>query len=90
MIDFDEATRCWLQNKRRIKGGTYKYTCEHTYKYGKRCGRDVYKTTDYCPQHYALKQSAHCESLESPHHSEYENRASVSQSKLNQGSFPHQ
>lgn len=54
MIDFDEASKCWLSNKRRTKSGTYVYTCEYTYKHGKRCGRDVYKTTDYCRQHYAL------------------------------------
>lgn len=90
MVDFDEASRCWLQNKRRIKGGTYKYTCEYTYKYGKHCGRDVYKTNDYCRQHYALKQVAHHESLEFQHHSGCENHASVSQSKLNQENFQHQ
>jgi hypothetical protein len=59
MIDFDEASRCWLENKRRTKSGTYKYTCEHTYKYGKRCGRDVYKvkSTEYCRQHWALSMN---------------------------------
>ena len=54
MIDFDEASKEWMKNKRKTNSNTYKYTCEHTYTHGKRCGRDVYKTTDYCRQHYAL------------------------------------
>ncbi len=51
---FEVASNEWLQNKRKLKGGAYRYTCEHTYKHGKQCGRDVYKTTPLCRQHWAL------------------------------------
>jgi hypothetical protein len=54
MIDFDEASKEWMQNKRKTISKIYIYTCDHTYKHGKRCGRDVYKTAIYCRQHYAL------------------------------------
>ena len=35
-IDFDEASRAWLHNKKKIGNGSYKYICTHTVKNKKR------------------------------------------------------
>jgi hypothetical protein len=54
---FDDASAAWRANKRRIKSnGSFCYTCEHTYKSGKRCGRDTQKGNALCRQHKALLQ----------------------------------
>jgi hypothetical protein len=50
---FDDASKEWRANKRKLKGGAYRYTCEHTYTHGKKCGRDVYMKTQFCRQHWA-------------------------------------
>jgi hypothetical protein len=55
---FDESSRAWLANKRKCANCTYKYTCDHTYESGKRCGRTVYKTEALCRQHWALAAAA--------------------------------
>ena len=55
---FDESSRAWLANKRKCANCTYKYTCDHTYESGKRCGRDVYKTESMCRQHWARAADA--------------------------------
>ncbi len=54
---FTEASKEWMKNKRKTKSGYYIYTCDHTYKYGKRCGRDCYKENDLCRQHYFINQN---------------------------------
>ena len=55
-IDFEDASREWLRNKRR-KGAMYIYTCDHIYQSGKRCGRTVYKAEPLCRQHWALEEN---------------------------------
>ncbi len=50
---FNESSKEWMVNKRK-KRSVYMYTCEYTYKYGKRCGRDCYKQEPYCRQHWAI------------------------------------
>lgn len=53
---FIDSSKEWMKNKRRTKSGYYIYTCNHTYKYGKLCGRDCYKDNDLCRQHYFINQ----------------------------------
>ncbi len=36
-IDFDEASRAWRANKRRIRGGSFVYTCAYVHTNGKCC-----------------------------------------------------
>lgn len=56
MIFFENASKEWMKNKRKLKmGGTYIYTCNHIFKHGKRCGRDCYKDKDLCRQHFFRK-----------------------------------
>jgi hypothetical protein len=50
---FDDTSKEWRSNKRKMKGGIYRYTCEHTYTHGKKCGRDVFLKYAYCRQHWA-------------------------------------
>ena len=53
---FEESSTLWMENKRRLKSGAFQYICQHTYKYGKKCNRDVYKDSDMCRQHDALRK----------------------------------
>lgn len=55
---FDAASAAWLENKRKIRGGSYRYICEHRHSAWRKCRRDVYKTQPYCRQHYALNNNA--------------------------------
>lgn len=41
---FEESAKCWSQNKKKLDNGTYKYSCNHVYKSGKRCGRSCEHT----------------------------------------------
>ena len=36
-IDFDDASRCWTSNKRRLKNGCYQYICGAQLKNGNKC-----------------------------------------------------
>ena len=50
-IDFDEASRMWEYNKKRIGNGSYKYICCELSKSGKKCGRQIVCETKYCRVH---------------------------------------
>ena len=39
VIDFDDASRCWTSNKRRLKNGCYQYICGAELKNGNKCQR---------------------------------------------------
>jgi hypothetical protein len=39
VIDFDDASRCWTSNKRRLKNGCYQYICGAQLKNGNKCQR---------------------------------------------------
>jgi hypothetical protein len=54
---FDASSAAWLANKRRIKGGSFRYTCDHQYSATRRCGRDVFMKESFCRQHYHLEQN---------------------------------
>lgn len=49
-IDFDEASREWNANKKRI-GQMYVYTCNIIRSNGKRCKRQVYRDQEKCFGH---------------------------------------
>jgi len=45
-IDFDEASKCWLKNKKSLGNGTYKYICANT-----NCEMGRHKNTEFCWKH---------------------------------------
>ena len=49
-IDFDEASRAWNQNKKKIDNGCYVYICGHKLKNGKTCQKQV-KNISKCSLH---------------------------------------
>lgn len=51
-IDFDEASRCWNQNKIKLGPGSYRYVCGKQLKNGNFCKKPRCKDYDYCYQHY--------------------------------------
>jgi hypothetical protein len=55
-IDFDEASRMWEYNKKRIGNGSYKYICCELNKSGKKCGRQIVCETKYCRAHNKITQ----------------------------------
>ena len=44
-IDFDDASRCWRENKIQIKNGMfeYAYRCSYVHSTGKHCRKRVYQ-----------------------------------------------
>ena len=50
-IDFDEASNAWLENKKSIGNGCYKYTCIKITKTGKKCKNDSLRGCDKCRFH---------------------------------------
>jgi hypothetical protein len=42
-IDFDEASKCWRENKKSKGNGTYVYKCTHLTKNGKPCRKEAMK-----------------------------------------------
>ena len=64
----DESSKAWQLNKRKLKNGCYKYTCEYSYNSTKRCGRDVYKDKHLCRQHWAKETNHVPDPIWSLHH----------------------
>ncbi len=50
-IDFDEASKAWMQNKRKITNGCYVYTCIATTKKGEPCKCKPSQNSQYCHIH---------------------------------------
>ena len=50
-IDFDEASRYWNMNKKRIGNGCYAYICGTPLKNGKFCKRTTNPDNDACSMH---------------------------------------
>ena len=50
-IDFDEASKMWKFNKKRMGNGTYKYICCELNKSGLKCGRNIADDTACCKTH---------------------------------------
>ena len=54
-IDFDEASRAWNLNKKRV-GQSYVYICGCLTKKGSNCLNKRYKDLDYCYIHRNVKK----------------------------------
>ena len=50
-IDFDDASKAWLANKKSIGNGCYKYTCIKITKTGKKCKNDSLRGCEKCRFH---------------------------------------
>lgn len=50
-IDFDDASKQWRANKRRLANGCYEYVCMGITKKGKQCVKRSYGYGDYCKMH---------------------------------------
>ena len=51
---FEQSSKAWLQNKKKYKGGFYKYVCKHiSERTGKVCKNKIHINTEYC--YYYLK-----------------------------------
>lgn len=50
-IDFDEASRAWHKNKKKLNDCTYKYICVHCFKNGRKCGKEPLANTNFCKAH---------------------------------------
>ena len=48
-IDFDEASKCWRQNKKYIGNGMFVYICGYIHSNGKQCRRTIYSQTTTNP-----------------------------------------
>jgi len=60
-IDFDEASNCWLKNKKKLGNGTYKYIINPLKDNKKR------KTTSYCDNN-TVRRSSRIASLQNEQH----------------------
>jgi hypothetical protein len=54
-IDFDEASRLWNANKKRLASGCYYYVCGAELRNGRFCKRKPVKKSDYCHEHCSLQ-----------------------------------
>jgi len=50
-IDFDEASSAWMANKRKMKDGSYIYTCEYICKNSNTCQQECLKNFFFCKRH---------------------------------------
>ena len=50
-IDFDEASKAWMANKKSTGNGSYKYICEQKTQMGEPCKREPKKGFSYCSIH---------------------------------------
>lgn len=57
-INFDEASDAWMQNKRSIGNGMYKYCCSATTKSGVKCKNKPLSDSSFCRIH---KKTCHTE-----------------------------
>jgi hypothetical protein len=50
-IDFDDASRCWMANKKALPNGCYKYICGKELQFGSRCQNKPNNKNMYCHLH---------------------------------------
>jgi hypothetical protein len=50
-IDFDDASREWLKNKRKLRDATYEYKCMRQFMSGRYCSRTPKFGEEYCIAH---------------------------------------
>lgn len=48
---FDASSSAWMANKKRVKGGSYVYVCQHVKSNGKPCKRVVHGASNVCLGH---------------------------------------
>ena len=49
---FDDSSKEWMNNKRKVKGGSFKYICEYV-KDGKKCNNDIkFRSNHSCEDHF--------------------------------------
>lgn len=53
-IDFDEASKAWMDNKKSTGNGNYKYICEQITQMGEQCKREPKKSCCYCLIHLKI------------------------------------
>jgi hypothetical protein len=53
-IDFDEASRLWNANKKKISNGCYQYVCGIPLENETFCKRKICKTGQYCSIHKTI------------------------------------
>jgi hypothetical protein len=51
VFDFDEASKEWNANKRKVGNGCYKYICNFQCKSGNLCKREAKCHEEYCSTH---------------------------------------
>ena len=50
---FEEASKAWMKNKRKLKDCYYVYTCSYVDKDGNKCKNDIkYRSNHSCVKHY--------------------------------------
>ena len=62
-IDFDEASRCWNSNKKRLANGCYKYVCGFEKKNGNFCKKYCVKNKNKCHVHLSSETLYKCSDL---------------------------
>ena len=50
---FDDASKEWMKNKRKLRNGIYKYRCQVLIGKEKFCNRDVFDNCEFCRSHWA-------------------------------------
>jgi hypothetical protein len=50
-IDFDEASKAWNLNKKKLENGCYHYSCKSLTKSGENCKNTSLAGSDYCHLH---------------------------------------
>jgi hypothetical protein len=53
---FDDASKQWMKNKRKVGSGYYVYTCEYIYIDKRKCSNDCYSDKNMCKRHYEASQ----------------------------------
>ena len=51
VFDFDESSREWNANKRKVGNGCYKYICNFQCKSGNLCKREAKFNEEFCSTH---------------------------------------
>ena len=48
---FDESSKAWMNNKKKLRGCIYKYTCQIMNLKGNICNKNLYKSFNTCYNH---------------------------------------
>ena len=51
IINFDDTHAAWMRNKRKVKGGSYRYTCGAKKKNGQYCNKKPMPDRLHCRGH---------------------------------------